>query len=544
MEEKAKSNKKLIIAIIAGVLAIVAAVVCVVLFVDKDKDTDDKKGKDTEGVQEEQIVAATYGDITVSQEEYSYGYMSLYNQVLSVVKQYDEYYPGYGAQYYDVTLSPEDQDCPSDDLPEGVVTWADYFSYYATERAVLIKVLYTRSTSDEAIKAGFKITEEQKEEMDGNIEEFISALETEADEEDKTIDKYIAETCGYNLTQEIYEEQLKREYIAELYLSWYSEHLAENISQEDIDTYYLQNREDIDIASVRAFTVSYASQSQDGSPVYTRDEAKSCAESFLGELSDEQSFMDTAVKYAPDSMKTVYAQSSATLVANYTKSDMATVSAEMAEWMFDGERKLYDSTVVEIADNQAFFVIMLTSLPAKDVAPTSADVRHLLVEYGEDAAASKLEAESLVEQWKENGATEEAFIELVKVHTDDVASAETGGLYEGINSSSSYVPEFLNWSLEPHSKGDVEIVETTYGYHIMYYVGGDTTPKWETDIRNALAEIEYSDFYDDLYKDISENTVREDDICQKVNEENLAMILKHQGIELEETETSEEETEE
>ena len=541
MQSKKKiNNTKLIISIVAVVIAIIIGIVAVVLLVDKKsgKGNDDTTAPVTDNggsVGDSGVIAATYGDITITQEEYSYGYMSLYNQVLSVVKQYDEYYPGYGAQYYDVTLSPADQKCPAQSLPEGVETWGDYFSHYATERAVLIKTLYLKAMSDEAKQSGFEITAEQQDELNKNIEAFISALETKAETEGVSVDEYISQTYGFGLSQKVYEEQLRREYISELYLSWYGEYLVDNISQEDIDAYYLQNREDIDIASVRAYAFSYASATQDDTPTYSKEDAKAMAERFMGEVEDEQSFIDTGVKYAPESQKDIYSASSATLLPNYTKTDIATLSAEMAEWMFDENRKLYDKVVIEIPERQTYFILMMSELPHKDTACASADVRHLLIKYGDDKTASRNEAEALLEEWRNGGATEEAFIELVKIHTDDVASAESGGLYEGINSASSYVPEFLAWAIASHQYGDADIVETTYGYHIMFYVGGDATPKWEYDIRNTLAQIEYDNFYDDLYNDISENSKKEKDVIDKINVENLNMIVKYQGIMKEES---------
>ena len=195
-------NKKLIIGI-AIVVAIVLAIVGVVILVDKTG-KGDATGDTTKApvssigvVDGSGILAATYGDITISQEEYSYGYMSLYNQVLSVVKQYDEYYPGYGAQYYDVTLSPADQNCPATSLPEGVVTWGDYFTYYAADRAMLIKTLYLKAMSEESEELGFEITAEQQAELDGNINTFISALEAKAEKFDYGFQKKCVEERDY-----------------------------------------------------------------------------------------------------------------------------------------------------------------------------------------------------------------------------------------------------------------------------------------------------------------------------------------------------------
>lgn len=130
------------------------------------------------------------------------------------------------------------------------------------------------------------------------------------------------------------------------------------------------------------------------------------------------------------------------------------------------------------------------------------DVRHILIapqsdnkdESGNpvysdaDWEACYAKAESILAQWKSGEATEESFIALVKEHTEDTGSKETGGLYEGITSASSFVENFLKWSIdETRQKGDTGIVKSEYGYHIMYFVDGE--PQWIAAARtNLLAD--------------------------------------------------------
>lgn len=100
-------------------------------------------------------------------------------------------------------------------------------------------------------------------------------------------------------------------------------------------------------------------------------------------------------------------------------------------------------------------------------------------------AAAKKKAEKLLKEWKKGKATEESFAALVKDNTDDTGSAETGGLYENITPSSSYVPEFLAWAIDMSRKtGDTGIVKTEFGYHIMYFVSGE--PHWLQEAKTML----------------------------------------------------------
>lgn len=115
-------------------------------------------------------------------------------------------------------------------------------------------------------------------------------------------------------------------------------------------------------------------------------------------------------------------------------------------------------------------------------------VRHILIQpqggtadesgnivYSEDEWTSALsEAERILKQWQEGEATEESFAALANTYSADGGSNTTGGLYEQIHLDSSYVPEFKSWAIDVARKsGDVEIVKTTYGYHIMYFVSGE-----------------------------------------------------------------------
>lgn len=124
----------------------------------------------------------------------------------------------------------------------------------------------------------------------------------------------------------------------------------------------------------------------------------------------------------------------------------------------------------------------------KDSGPI-VSVRHILVQpEGEktegaysDAQwkACLEEAEKILSEWKSGEATEQSFAQLANTYSADGGSNTTGGLYEGITRDSNYVENFLNWSVdETRAVGDTEIVQTDFGYHIMYFVSGE--PIWIT----------------------------------------------------------------
>ena len=95
----------------------------------------------------------------------------------------------------------------------------------------------------------------------------------------------------------------------------------------------------------------------------------------------------------------------------------------------------------------------------------------------EEWAACYTKAEALLNEWKEGKATEESFAELANTHSEDGGSNTNGGLYTGINKQTNFVENFLNWCMdESRQVGDTGIVQTEYGYHIMYFAY--TQPQW------------------------------------------------------------------
>ena len=139
------------------------------------------------------------------------------------------------------------------------------------------------------------------------------------------------------------------------------------------------------------------------------------------------------------------------------------------------------------------------------------DVRHILIMpkggtvseetgqtvYSDDEkAAAYAEAQRILEEWKNGEATEESFALFANTYSEDGGSNTTGGLYEGIAPGASYVESFLNWSIDMSRKvGDTDIVETEYGYHIMYYVAGE--PYWSQVVAEQLMSERLTKVTDD-----------------------------------------------
>ena len=109
-------------------------------------------------------------------------------------------------------------------------------------------------------------------------------------------------------------------------------------------------------------------------------------------------------------------------------------------------------------------------------------------------------AKTIYDEWLAGEKTEETFKKMVTDNTADEGSKETQGLYEGIRISDNYVEAFENWSFDDARKaGDSGIIETEYGYHIMYFVKDNTEDlDWKNTIRTNMGSEDFTAFNDSL----------------------------------------------
>ena len=97
-----------------------------------------------------------------------------------------------------------------------------------------------------------------------------------------------------------------------------------------------------------------------------------------------------------------------------------------------------------------------------------ATVRHILISTNErEVTEAKSLADSIIRVIK----SKDNFEEMVSQFTDDPGSKNTGGVYEWFKQG-TMVPEFDKASFEG-KKGELQLVKTTYGYHIVEVLDRD-----------------------------------------------------------------------
>lgn len=183
-------------------------------------------------------------------------------------------------------------------------------------------------------------------------------------------------------------------------------------------------------------------------------------------------------------------------------------------WLFDDSRKAGDNAMLEDTTNSSYYVVVYEKRYRNEY--DTVNVRHILIEpeattlastddgYDADVAQKKADAkkkaEDLLAQWKSGEATEDSFAKLANENSADTGSSDNGGLYSQVYKGEMETA-FNDWCFDSSRKtGDTGVVETSYGYHVMYFVGTDL-PYWQVQVTNALKSNDYNTWYTALTKD-------------------------------------------
>lgn len=151
------------------------------------------------------------------------------------------------------------------------------------------------------------------------------------------------------------------------------------------------------------------------------------------------------------------------------------------------EQEVYSALTCTEAEVNAFYENNPDVMTSNGISKQSVTVRHILIQPAdadedntstdEEWAEAETEAQRVYDLFLADP-TEENFIALSDENNDDPGSAENGGLYENVIPG-QMVTEFNDWIFtEGRKEGDCEIVKTTYGYHLIYFISGGESDSW------------------------------------------------------------------
>ncbi len=493
------------------------------------------KGIKNSGILQKNITALTVGNHEINTVMLNYFYMdAISNQYSSWQQSFSTYTDQYLAQYFglDTTKALNKQYYNEAEK----ITWADYFTQVAINDAKSCYAIF-----DKAVAAKYTLQGEALDEYNG----WISNYEMQAKLYSTNVNDVVKSNYGPGSDFNSLKDYLKVLITSQAFAQDYADSLT--YENEDLRKHEEGREHEFNSYSFATYHLSYTKYPSLGTTdannktTFTDAQKKAALEAAKKDAESLVAGLE-AVKIDPSKLPEVkededpYLKKFDELIAGLkcnegNKSAIATkaedqpyadLNENLKEWLGDPARKEGDTTVIanvsttknddgtETKVTNGYFAIYFTG--KDDNSRPLANVRHLLVKFeggktdaegnttynDTEKTVAKKEAEEFLADWEKNGKTEEYFIELVKKYSDDT-SAEEGGLFEDISPESNYVEEFLEWSLDDSRKaGDAGIIETQYGYHVMYYVGDDEVTYRDQMITDQLKDAAYTEWYNSI----------------------------------------------
>lgn len=485
------------------------------------------------GMIDRNTIAVTVGDHKLSTTDLSYFYID------QVVSHYNKYVNQYGEQYaymYAMLMEGVNFMEPLENQVKDATTgqtWADYYIDEAIKSARRIYGLY-----DKAVAEGFKLSEDtvkyydQFEDYTDMYAKYYFGFSNSASYlrnyygAGADIDTYKAYSMICDTASEYFNAHRDSLDFSDEDLRAFEKDKFDNYSSFyynmftiTVSDYYEGGKEEKD--ETGKVTVTYTDAEKEAA----REKAKADADALVKNesITDLKTF-NSAIKELPKYKDSKTAEVSE--LKNVFYLDLTI--EEMQKWMNDKERKAGDMTIIDRVSKSTndkgesvdavigYYVVQFVE--REDNNMKLQNVRHILIKFQggktdsttgkttyteAEKNAAKEKAQKIKDEWdKLEKKTPEAFGDLAKEKTEDTGSKSTGGLYEDIYPG-QMVEAFNDWCFDESRKaGDVDMVETEYGWHIIYYVGAsdvtyrdsllekdlttETMDKWEKAISDAV----------------------------------------------------------
>lgn len=442
-------------------------------------------------------------DQSVTIAEYEYYYMRAYNQVRYQAQYYQYYYQT--SNGYDLSLTPEEQTQTTKDADGKEITWAEKLHEDTLEIIQLHKAYY-----NEALKMGLKLTKADEAFIDKQIEDLrdeaksAGSNSSSSNSENKvtySLNAYLRKVYGGSINERFLRKQLKIQVLAQKYLTERTNEIAKDYDQKDIDAEYKKDTTAYDFVTFRAYTFKTTELTKEDNETddalkarqaKANAEVKKNANDFYNAVTNDATFTAKAKELNKDTAD--YNVDKETKYSMLKSTAQSTFSEDAAKWLFDSSTKVGSKKLFSDEENGKYIVVLALSKPHQEQTVTA---RHILFQTKdqnsgndlseEEIAKKKTQAEDVLKKFNEGDKTEDSFAALANEYNEDTGSSSNGGLYEHIYPG-QMVTEFNDWVFDANRKaGDVELVETDFGYHIIYFVAKDGKDYYDSAIRSSKA---------------------------------------------------------
>lgn len=348
------------------------------------------------------------------------------------------------------------------------------------------------------------------------IDSTVSDLKQAAGEEGVDLGTYLSENFCPGVTEETVRTYLRTAMLAEVGANYEKEVYMKTLDANALWDGLADRRDYLQVD----FRIGHVRKTGDEQ---TDEENRVRMQKVFDAVTDDASFTAVLRENLSEADAETFAADDSTLLPGMNYAYVSqNIDAEIADWLFADGRKQGDKEQFE-TDN-FFFVIQLKTPAYREDRP-SVNVRHALAlfqsvadgaEEGQETAFSQVEtltakdgtavtnegtafsgwvvleayekAKALYDEYLSGDKTEQAFAAIATENSEDGGSASNGGLYENVTKG-QMVPAFDAWIFDSARKpGDTGLVQTNYGWHVMYYVGKNAEPDWAMSLKSAEAE--------------------------------------------------------
>ncbi len=410
--------------------------------------------------------AAWSENFSVSAAEMSYLYRFVY-------AQYASYLPYYGV---DTSVPLQEQE-----YSEGV-SWFDFFMDMAKRYAQ-----ETLAFCEAARAQGLSLDQETLDQIQSTLDN-LDVYAVTAGYDDTAL--YIEASYGPGVTRQALEDYITKNALASLYLS--SLESSFTYTQEDLTAAVEADPRAYEVVDCAYFTYSVDEEAGRTAEVC---EEKMNALAAVTSLDEFNALVaeDIRAQATEEELETLDMDAELSAL-QYTGLGYSE-GVEFLEQAFDGTLPEGSALAQPDTENGVYTVYFLIRAPYLDESRPR-DVRHILLtaETAGSAEAAHNAAEDVLAEWQAGEATEESFAALANEKSEDPGSNTNGGLYTDVVTG-QMVASFEDWLFDPaRQPGDVGVVDSEHGSHVMYYVGeGD--PAWMTTVESALRTADYNTAY-------------------------------------------------
>lgn len=421
---------------------------------------------------------------------YNYYFALYYNNLQSTVSSYKQY--GIDLDEANMNVDFDKKLSEQTRTEDGkTTTWLEYVQEQVEDSIKDTYANYYKAVKENKGKDP-EITDDQKKE----IKDALKSYKESAHKYGYTVSGYIEAAMGHGVTKDVFVREATISYIAENYESDHkNDSDAKTYTDKELNAYKKKNKSKLQSVDIKMFECD------------SEDDAKAFKKALKA---DGSNFAALASKYSSDDFdKKANKNSQETTYNDMARSTMEGLSVAIStadddkkypglDWLYSSDRKAGDvrqdsTTVVYVVKpvymsdaktvNVRHILIAPESSNSSDDSSSSTSAKNCT---DKEWAAAEKKAKSILAKYNSGDKTSKSFAKLAKSNSSD-GNASNGGLYENVIPN-QMVPTFNAWCFDSSRKaGDVGIVKTEYGYHIMYFEGKNDQAVWKYIAQQKLA---------------------------------------------------------